>query len=216
MDEYLSEKEQWEQLKGWLRANGIWIVSGVALAAIGIGGYRWWQARVDAEAVDASEKYETILTAFDKGDRTKALTLIGELSREHPSSPYNDQAQLAEARIYVQNGQLDKAVENLKGVMQRTGDPQLALAARLRLARVQLAQSKPDDALATLNAAKETGEFEGRYQEARGDIHLARGDKAAALKEYQAARDGAARGTVDADLLELKINELSSGPKPEK
>jgi len=128
-----------------------------------------------------------------------------------------DQALLAEARIYVQNGQLDKAAENLRNVMEHTSDAPLALAARLRLARVQLAQNKPDDARATLDAQKDPGAFKGRYHEARGDILLSKGDKAGALTEYKAAVDGADRGTLDGDLLQLKIKDLSGEvPKAEK
>jgi predicted negative regulator of RcsB-dependent stress response len=217
VDDYLSEKEQWEWLKAKARENVIWVLAGIALAAAGIYGWRWWHERQDAEAMDASTKYESILMAFDKGDRTRALTLIGELAREHPKSPYHDQALLAEARIYVQNGQLDKAAGNLRTVMEGTSDSALALAARLRLARVQLAQNKPDDAKATLDAEKDPGAFAARYPEARGDIFVAKGDKAAALTEYKAAVNGADRGTVDADLLELKIKDLSDAlPKAEK
>lgn len=217
MDDYLSEKEQWEWLKAKVRENVVWVIAGIALAAAGIYGWRWWQARQDTEAMDASVKFESILTAFDKGDRTRALTLIGELSREHPNSPYHDQALLAEARIYVQNGQLDKAAENLRTVMERTSDSALALAARLRLARVQLAQNKPDDATATLDAQKDPGAFKGRYHEARGDILLAKGNKAGALAEYKAASEGEDRGTLDGDLLQLKIKDLSDQvPKAEK
>jgi predicted negative regulator of RcsB-dependent stress response len=215
VDEYLSEKEQWELLKIWLRENGLWILASVALAAAGVWAVRWWQERSATEAMEASVKYESILDAFDKGDRTRALTLIGEMSREHSRSPYNDQAQLVESRVYVQNGQLDKAAANLRGVMDKTADPQLALIARLRLARVELAMSKPDDALATLAAAREPGEFATRYQEARGDILLAKGDKAAALKEYRQALGAAARGALDSELLDLKIKDLAD-ETPEK
>jgi predicted negative regulator of RcsB-dependent stress response len=217
VDEYLSEKEQWELLKAWLRENGIWIVGSVVLAAGGVYAVRWWQERTETQAMDASTKYESILDAFDKGDRTRALTLIGEMSREHAKSPYNDQAQLVEARVYVQNGQLDKAADNLRGVMEKTSDPQLALTARMRLARVQLAQNKPDDALATLNGAKEPGEFAARYQELRGDILLARGDRPGALKEYRQAQSASAgaRSAVDGELLDLKIKDLAD-EVPEK
>ena len=31
VDEYLSEREQAEQLRHWLRANWIWLLAGVAL-----------------------------------------------------------------------------------------------------------------------------------------------------------------------------------------
>jgi predicted negative regulator of RcsB-dependent stress response len=217
VDDYLSEKEQWEWLKAKIPEYAPWILGAIALAALGVYGKRWWNDRQDADAVEASVKYDTILTSFDKGDRTRALTLIGELGREHPKSPYHDQALLAEARIYVQNGQLDKAADNLRTVMDRTSDAPLALAARLRLARVQLAQNKPDDARATLDAQKDPGAFKGRYHEARGDILLAKGDKAGALAEYKAALEGADRGTVDSDLLGLKIKDLSDAlPKAEK
>ena len=215
MDDYLSEREQWELLKVWLRENGIWIIASVALAAAGVWAVRWWQERTESQAMEASVKYESILDAFDKGDRTRALTLIGEMSRQHPKSPYNDQAQLVEARVYVQNGQLDKAAANLRGVMDKSADPQLALVARLRLARVQLALNKPDDALASLSGAKQPGEFAARYQEARGDILLAKGDKAAALKEYRQAQGAAVRGALDSELLELKIKDLAD-EAPEK
>jgi predicted negative regulator of RcsB-dependent stress response len=210
VDDLLSEKEQWEALKGWLKENGAWIVGGLALGALGIGGWRWWEARQDRIGLEASTKYEQILDAFDRGDRTQALTSIGELEREYGSSPYVDQAHLAEARINVQSGQLDKAANTLQGVMERTRDPQLALVARLRLARVQMAQNKFDAALATLDAAKDPGAFAARYTEARGDIYFEKGDKAAALKAYRAARESAARGSVDTELLDLKIKDLSS------
>jgi predicted negative regulator of RcsB-dependent stress response len=216
VDDFLSESEQWDALKAWLKENGGWIIGGIAVGVLGLAGWRWWEARQDRLALEASTKYEQSLTAFDRGERTQALSLIGELEREHSASPYVDQAHLAEARIAVQSGQLDKAGESLKSVVEKTRDPELASIARLRLARVQMAQGKLDDALATLDAEKDAGAFESRYREVRGDIHHAKGDKAAALKEYQAARAAEARGSVDTKLLDLKISDLAGGAKVEK
>lgn len=215
MDDLLSEKEQWEVLKAWVKENGTWIIAGIAVGALALYGWRWWEGRQDRFGMAASESYEQILAAFDRGDQTQALSLIGALEREHESSPYVDQAHLAEARIHVQSNQLEKAAASLKGVMERTKDPELALIARLRLARVQMAQNKFDAASATLDAAKSPGAFAPRYNEARGDIYQAKGDKAGALKEYRLARDGAARGSVDTELLDLKINDLDGGATQE-
>ena len=211
MDDLLSEKEQWEALKSWMKENGAWIVAGVAVGALVLYGWRWWEGRQDRVGMDASDKYEQILAAFDRGDRTQALSLLGQFERAHGASPYVDQAHLVEARVYVQSGQLDKAAASLQGVLDGTQDPELALIARLRLARVQTAQNKFDAALATLNAVKDPGAFAARFSEARGDIYLAKGDKAAALKEYRAAREGASRGSVDTELLDLKISDLAGG-----
>ena len=40
MEEYLSEREQWDQIKAWLRDNGLWIIAGVVVGAVGLGGWR--------------------------------------------------------------------------------------------------------------------------------------------------------------------------------
>jgi len=207
VDEYMSEQEQWEALKRWVREYGRWVVVGIALGAIAVAAWRWWVSYVDARALEASAKYEQILDAFDANDHTRALTLMGELEREHPSSPYVDHANLVAARVAVERNELERAAMLLDKVMKHTKDRELSLVARLRLARVQLAQGKPDDALATLNAV-EPGAFASRYHEVRGDVHYAKGDKVAALKEYQAARLADATGAVDVGRLELKIGDL--------
>jgi predicted negative regulator of RcsB-dependent stress response len=150
--------------------------------------------------------------ALSRNEIARAKAISAELEREFKGSPYVDQAHLFDARIAVEAGDLPKADTLLRDVMTNTKDSQLALVARLRLARVQLAQNKLDDALATLNGAK-PGAFEARFRETRGDVLFAKGDKAGALKEYEAAQAGTANRSVDAENLQLKINDLKSdGP----
>lgn len=209
MEDYLSEKEQWEWLKGWVRSNGLWIVAGILVGVGILLGMRWWDARETRIALEAGAKYEELMQAFGRGDKTRVQALTGELERDFKSSPYLDQAHLLNARIAVEAGELDKAAGLLKSVMETTDDEQLALVARLRLARVQLAQEKPDEAIATLGAV-DPGAFKPRYQVAKGDALYAKGDKAGALKEYQEARVGALTQSVDAQALDLKIDDLMS------
>ncbi|HEY2274813.1 MAG TPA: tetratricopeptide repeat protein [Steroidobacteraceae bacterium] len=211
MTEYLSEKEQWEQIRTWVRENGLWVVAGVALAAAGLQGWRWWQAHLDERGVKASAAYTRMIDALEKGDRTQAFTRLGEIERDYPSSPYADQAKLLAARLYVESNELDKAAHELETVMNSSRDHELALVARMRLARVEIAQAKPDAALATLNAA-ESGAFAARYHEVRGDAWYAKGDRPAALKEYRSAAGSPDLG--DAALLGLKIADLAAEAPP--
>jgi len=148
-----------------------------------------------------------MIEAMEKGDRTQAFVRLGELERDYPSSPYADQAKLLAARVYVEGNELDKAAQELAIVMNQSKDHELALVARMRLARVEIAQSKPDAALATLNAA-EPGAFAARYHEVRGDAWYAKGDRPAALKEYRSAAGSPDLG--DAALLDLKIADLAA------
>lgn len=211
MSEYLSEKEQWEQIRTWVRENGLWIVAGVALAAAALQGWRWWQGHLDARGVQASAAYTRMIAALEKNDRSQAFVRLGELERDYPSSPYAYQAKLMAARVYVEGNELDKAAHELEAVMNDAQDRELALIARLRLARVEIAQSKPDAALATLNAA-EPGAFAARFHEVRGDAWYAKGDKAQALKEYRSAAGNPDVG--DAALLDLKIADLAATEPP--
>ncbi len=216
MDEYLSEQEQWEAVKRWLRDNGPWIVAGIVVGAAAIGGWQWRNAHIDKVNGEASAKYEQLLSALSRHDQSSTLATLGELERDFGSTPYVDQARLAVARLYVENNQLDKATQELESVIQHSKDKQLALVARMRLARVQIAQQKPDDALATLNNAGDPGAFGPRFHEIRGDADAAKGDKSGALAEYRAARSmdlggGAGGGSP---LLDLKIADLVADAGP--
>jgi predicted negative regulator of RcsB-dependent stress response len=207
VEDYLSEKEQWEWLRDQVKQNAPTVLAAVALTAAALYGWRWWQAHQDAERVAASANYSQVIEALDHGDRTQAFALIGALEREHGSSPYADQARLLASRLYVESKQLDKANSELTAVMEHSADHELALVARLRLARVEIAQGKPAEALATLNGAT-PGAFAGRYHEARGDAYFASGDKTAALTEYRNAQTGSVGG--EAALLNLKIADLTA------
>jgi predicted negative regulator of RcsB-dependent stress response len=210
VDDYLSEKEQWEWVKAQVRDNAPAVLLAVVLGASVIFGWRWWQGHQDARQLAAGARYMQIVQSLDRGDRTQALVLLGELERDYAGSPYADQARLIAARLYVDEAQLDHAASELAAVAEHTKDHDLALVARQRLARVQIAQGKPDNALATLGAVADPGAFAARYHEVRGDAYYAKGDKAAALSEYRSAQSAGTEGG-DTALLQLKIADLDSG-----
>jgi len=210
VDDYLlSEKEQWDALKRWLRENGPAILAGIAVAALGLGGYRWWQARENNAELAAGAMYIQMENAFAQNNQTGAFILLGVLERRYPSSPYADQAKLASARAFVEDGQLDRAADELRDVMQHSHDSILKLIARQRLARVQIAQHQPSAAIATLNDA-DPGALAPQYEEARGDAYYAMGDKSSALAQYRLARAGAKGDETDAGLLDLEISDLAA------
>jgi predicted negative regulator of RcsB-dependent stress response len=213
VDDYLSEKEQWEWLKGQVRENAPAALLAIAVVAAVVFGWRWWQGHQDARELQAGSKYMQMVQALERGDRTQPLVLLGELERDYGGSPYTDQARLLAARMYVDEAQLDRAANELAAVVEHSKDQELARVARLRLARVQIAQGKPESALATLGTEATPGAFAARYHEVRGDAYYAKGDKAAALSEYRSARTAGSEGT-DTSLLQLKIADIESGAPP--
>lgn len=209
MDDFLSENEKWELVKKWLRENGPFMVGAVALVAAGLWGWNWWKSQKESDTLVASGQYHQAMEAFGKGDKARGIAIIDEIKKDHAHSPYGDQGDLALARVHVEANELDKAAERLRGVMEHSDDHELSLVARLRLARVQIAQKKPDDALATLNPAT-AGAFAPRFNEVRGDAYVAKGDTKAALAEYLKARGVGPSTVVDNELLDLKIQDLEA------
>ena len=210
MSDY-SEAEQWERAKEWLKANAVWIVAGLAIGALGLGGWRWYQERLAVQAETASARYEEMLQAFSRNDLKRGLTIVEDINREFGSSPYASLATLMAARVHVDANELDKATASLKTVMDTADDEEIRMIARMRYARVQAAQGKYDDALATLTVP-EPGEFDTRLADVRGDVLLAKGDRSGALREYLTARQGDNDGRVDVEMLDLKIRDLGGTP----
>lgn len=207
MEDYLNEKEQWESVVRWVRLQGPWVIVAVAVVAAGYWGLHSWQNRSEQRYVNASMRFSQMVDKFTQNDLDDGVKLADALIKDYPSSAYADQANLAVAGIEVERRNLDKAAARLAQVLGSTKDPELALIARLRLARVQLALNKPDDALKTLNAV-DPGAFAARYAQVRGDVLLSKGDREGALKEYRMARSSGAE-TLDTGLLDLKIQELA-------
>jgi predicted negative regulator of RcsB-dependent stress response len=207
MDDYLSESEQWEHVKVLLRENTPWLIAGVAVAVLGIAGWRWNEARIEKHLLAAGGIYKQLTVAHDKHDAAEVDKLAARLATEYPGTGFADFGQLARAQMQVSTGQHAQAIEVLQRVMQTTKDKELALSARLRIARVQLDQNKYDEALATLNGVN-AGAYAPRYAELRGDLFVLKGDATAALKAYSEAQ--ASNSTaVDAELLKLKMASLS-------
>ncbi len=210
MSEY-SEAEQMERAKSWLKMNAIWIIAGIAIGAGGLGGWRWYQERRNTQAETASARYEELVDAFSRRDNVRGTTLLEELNREYAWTPYASLGTLIAARVQVEANELDKAAAGLKSVMDNAKDDELKMVARLRLARVQSALGKNDEALATLKI-DDPGEFAPRLADTRGDVLLAKGDRVGALREYLAARTAENDGRVDIELLDLKIRDLGGTP----
>ena len=206
MDEFLSEKEQIEQIREWWRENGWYLIGGVALGVFILFGWNRFNAYQDARAEAAAALFVELRQAVLDDAPGDARNLLAQLRESYPGSPYTDQGGLVVAVMRMDAGQVDGAGDELRYVMEETSDPELALVARLRLARVLAHQEAYDEALATLDV--DPGSFSGRYNEVRGDIHVALGDPVNARAAYTAALITEESNLVDRNLVQMKLEDL--------
>ena len=209
-EEYLTDDEQLEAVKHLFTEYAPWIVGGLVLGIGGWYGIQYYRSHQNERALQAAAQFEQMTVAMQADDRKKSRALADGLVKDFPSSPYADQAQLAIARMNVEDDHSADAVAPLTQVMNDSKDSELKQIARLRLARVLIDQGKPDDAIKLL-AAGTPGSFAGRYHEVRGDALYAKKDIAGAIAEYSAALS--AGDGADGALLELKLADLASNEK---
>lgn len=207
MDEYLSEQEQIERIKQWWQDYGWYLVGGMAASALAFYGWNQYQASQRAAAERAQQLYASLVAAVDE-DRPDIDALADQLRSEYPSSPYADQAGFLLASNYlIENS--GRAAEELRRVVENSADPELAIIARLRLARVLAYREEYDQALSVL-AVDDIGRFAARASEIRGDIHVAQSQFEAARAAYlQALTTDGAEG-LDRNLVQMKLNDLPS------
>ncbi len=210
-EDYLTDDEQLEVVKHWLVENGPWLLAGALLGGALLFGYRYYENHSNSVALRAAAEFDQMTSAIDKHDVAGARRVAQELIGKYAGSPYADQAELALASLSVNDGQLAAAVPPLTHVIDHSKDSELKKIARLRLARVQIAEGKPDLALATLSGGM-PGAFAPLYHEVRGDALAAKHDNAGAITEYQTALAATDPRYGDSALLSLKIADLGAAP----
>lgn len=212
-EEFLTDDEQIEEVKRLTKEYGPVLIIGALLGVGGFFGVRYWRGYQDNQALEAAGQFSQMATVLQIGDAKKARELANGLLKDHPGSPYADQAQLTLARMDVDEGHGTNAVESLTAVMNNSKDSELKQIARLRLARVQIDLGKPDEALKLLDMGT-AATFAGRYHEVRADALIAKKDPAGAIKELrEALATDETAGGVDSALVQMKLADLGAAPK---
>lgn len=204
MDEYLSEKEQIEQIRQWWRENGWFLIGGAAVVVLGYFGYNQYRAHQDRVAEESASLYFELRQYLEDDDPAAVEPLLAQLAADYAGSPYLDQARLLVAQDNLVRD-TERSIAELEAVVDQTNDEGMSRIARLRLARVLAYDEQFERALATLDM-DDVGEFEARFSEVRGDIYAATGDEQAAIDAYTDAL--LAGGSANRQLLQLKLNAL--------
>jgi predicted negative regulator of RcsB-dependent stress response len=209
--EYLTEQEQVEILKTWIKQYSLVILAGVLLAVAVISGWRYWQQRQQNILSHASTVYDDMLSTRAQNDTAATKTEADKIFEHYSKTAYGQMAALMMARSAVIKQDIPEAEKQLNAVMDHSKTHSIRQIARIRLARIQLAAGKPETALDTLKKIEDTN-FAGLIDEVRGDAFLALNDTKNARQAYQQALDELPNAEVIRPVLRMKYDNLAVYP----
>lgn len=214
-----NEDETLDQLKTWWQRYGTPVLLSIAAVLLSYAGWNWWSGKRAADAGAAQVLQQQMISAMqrvggnpdDKAANTDLQRIGRQLIDEYDNTPYATDAALLLARRAVEAGDLPEAAKQLQWVLDNSSAKDAQLLAKTRLARVLAAQKKTDEALALLQEVDDPS-LAPLVDEARGDILLAKGDRAKATEAYRAADAALAARNETHPLLDLKLADVGITP----
>lgn len=207
MTEYLTEQEQIEQLKRWLRAYGLPALLGVFVGIVLFYGWHYYQGHRLHILTRASSVYDEMLTNRVHHNQEGAITQANKLLSHYASTPYGELAAFMLAHEAITQKNYPEALKHLSWVMKHSHTRSLRQIARLRVARIYIANQHPEEAIHLLRTIDDKS-FSGLIDEVLGDAYLAAQQPAQARAAYQAALQNLPHSEEMRPLLEMKRDNL--------
>ena len=209
MTDYLTEQEQIELLKNWIKQYSLVILAGVTIAVIAITGWRYWEQRQQKILSHASNVYDELLINRAQNNTAATAKQAEKILTHYPQTAYGQMAALALAREAVLKKDYSAAEQQLTWVIEHSKIPSMQQIARIRLARIKLVQHKAADALSLLGTVDDKS-FAGLIDEVKGDAYALQNKLVAARDAYSQALAEIPNAEVVRPLLQMKYDNLAT------
>jgi predicted negative regulator of RcsB-dependent stress response len=205
-DVMLNDDEKVEQIKKWWKKYGNLATTIVLVVVLVITGLQFWNRHKLKETEQASIAYENVL-ASEQAAPQITDNLAEEMKQKYSGTAYADFAAFILAKNAISRNDYVAAAGQLQWAVDHAASDNLEQLARLRLARVLLAQQKPQKALDVLQSKKITI-YPGLAAVVAGDAYKALGNVDQARQSYQTAIQELPKKTAFWTLVNMKLNDL--------
>ena len=215
MAELRTEDEQVEAIKQWWRNNGTSTLLAIVVALVVYFAWNYWQNQQQTHSAEASRVYDQLMVhaaRIEGGDFSsvvQAQALAKQLSADFSNSSYGDFGRLFTARFAVEAGDYAQAEAELSELHQHAHSQPIQYTAQVRLAQVYVQQEKFDEALALVSQVPDEA-FAAQFAEVQGDVYFRQNNIEQAIVAYQQALNAARTLGVSTELLQRKIDSLST------
>lgn len=201
-----NDDEKVEQLKKWWKKYGNLLSTAIVIVLAGLVGWQYWQRHETKISAQASIEYENLL-ASEQTQPTATANLAEELKKNFSSTPYADLAAFMLAKKAIDVQDYATAIRQLQWVVAHARSKNLAELARIRLARIFLAQDHAQAALDILNTNLQV--YPGLGALLKGSAYQALGKLNQARIAYQFAVTHLPSQTTLSSLASMKLNDLA-------
>lgn len=204
----MTEQEQVELLKNWIKQYSMVILAGVAVAMLVISSWRYWQQREFRINSHASAVYDEMLTMRSQNDLQGTEVQAEKLFTHYPKTIYSQLAALMLARDAIINHNYLLAEKNLKWALDHSHINAFKEIARIRLARVYVAENRAKDGIRLLETINDAS-FQSLINEVKGDAYLTLNQPEEARAAYGEALKTLPNAEILRPLLQMKFNNLA-------
>jgi predicted negative regulator of RcsB-dependent stress response len=203
----LEEQEQLAELKAWWQKYGNPLLTAVTVVLLGFAAYNGWRWYERDQAKSAAGVYGQLEQAVQARDAAKVQTLASSLQEHYGRTTYAAIAALQAARLNADTGDLAKASEQLRWVIDKSDHDEMKMIARVRLAGVLLDEKKYDQALQALSFEAPAA-YLPTVLDRRGDVFVAQNKTEEARAAYKDALVKADAQHPLRAIIQLKLDAL--------
>ncbi len=213
MNEYETEEQQIEALKGWWKENWISLVLGLVVGVSALFGWRYYVGQEKLNSILASDLYMQVMQHVEQqqaGLKTVDATVFdinNQLINEFSETPYAALSSLMLAKYEYKKGNTEAAVAQLELAVKHASNDQIRQISTLRLIRLYIELEKYSEAQNLLNQPHDEA-FAGQFTELKGDMYKAKGDVEQARIAYDKAIG--LQGMAASKWLKLKRQNLGA------
>ena len=185
----------------------------VSLVLFGAGFFGWesWSQNRLSNLQDSADMYESFVNSLNDDDLDQKV-LGDQIIKKYPNTLYADLVTFHLAKIFVDKNDLNKAEEYLRWILDRHDskwasdfDP-IEVTARLRLARVLIANENPEKAIEVIEYSQN---LNSSLYEVKGDAEEQLGQFSQAKLSYLKALESTQSQSIQA-LLKIKLANLDN------
>ena len=176
--------EQEQIVKDWIKNNWFTMALGLVIGLGGVFGMNFYKSSQQEKRYKIANQYKSFTSVMELSEFDEAKTLLSDLEKENGTSFYTIEAHLLLAKEYIAKNELEKAAAELNSVISAKPDQLITEFVKLRLARVQNALAKHDEAL-SLTKSITIESFKSIAKEIEGDALVAKGEYEKAVTAFE-------------------------------